>query len=231
MPTIFELIDRLGFLRGMPAVYGMLLTAVLIVVAWDWRLILPALAGQYLVTGLLFVDVLDPRLAIVKLLTGLFVCLILYITARQVNYGRLPVDVSPVEAAALEQENRVRVGPYLLPTSLPFRIFAVLVVVLAAWLLAQRPGFWLPALPLGLEHLNLAVYVLMGSGLLSLGLTADPLRAGLGILMLMTGFELYYSVLEQSASVLLLLAVTNLLLALVISYLTQARHALSALVD
>jgi hypothetical protein len=49
-----------------------LLTAVIIVVAWDWRLALLALAGQYLLAGLLFADVLDPRLMVVKVLNGLF---------------------------------------------------------------------------------------------------------------------------------------------------------------
>lgn len=231
MLTIFDWLNRFDFMRGLPSVYVVLLTAVIIIVAWDWRVVLLALAGQYLAAGLLFVDVLDPRLAIVKLFAGLFVCLILYMTARQVNYGRLPVDVSAQEAAGLRLENRVRVGPYLLPTSLPFRIFAALFAIVAAWALAQRPEFVLPALPVELDHLNLAVYGLGVMGLFGLGLTADPLRAGLGVLMFMTGVELYYSVLEQSIAMLALLAIGNLVLALVISYLTQARHALPVLVD
>jgi hypothetical protein len=46
-----------------------------------------------------------------------------------------------------------------------------------------------------------------------------------------TGFELFYSALEQSLAMLALLAVANLAIALVISYLVQARHAISALLD
>ena len=231
MPTIFDLLNQFDYMRGLPAVYVVLATAVLIVLAWDWRLTLLALLVQYLTAGLLFVDVLDPRLAVVKVLVGLFVCLILYMTARQVNYGRLPVDVAADEAAGLGLERRVRVGPYLLPTSLPFRFFAAVLIVLVAWVLAQRPAFQLPVLSDSLTYLNFAVYGLAGLGLLGMGLTADPWRAGLGLLLFLTGFELFYSALEQSVAMLALLAVTTLLLTLFIAYLTQARHALPALVD
>ncbi|MCP4425974.1 MAG: hypothetical protein GY803_15890 [Chloroflexi bacterium] len=219
----------MSFLRGLPATYIVLLTAVLIVMAWDWRLSLLALTGQYLVASLLFVDVLDPRLAVVKLLIGLFVCLILYMTARQVNYGRLPTDVSANEVAEFGLGNRSRVGPYRLP-AVPLRVLAAIIVLLVVWIVAQRPGFGLPALPVEAAHLNLAVYGLAGLGLLGLSLTADPLPAGLGLFILMTGFELYYSALEQSAALLAALAAANLALALAVAYLTQARYA-AALAD
>ncbi|MEJ2748185.1 MAG: hypothetical protein P8183_09805 [Anaerolineae bacterium] len=231
MPTIFDLINKFDFMRGLPAVYVVLLMAIIIVMAWDWRVTLLALLVHYLTASLLFVDVLDPRLAVVKLLVGLFVCLILYITARQVNYGRLPIDVAPEEAAGLGLERRVRVGPYTLPTSLPFRFFAAIMIVLAAWALAHSPTFQLPALSDALTYLNWAVYGLAGLGLLGMGLTADPWRAGLGMLLFWTGFELFYSTLEQSVAVLALLAVVTMLITLFIAYLTQARHALPALVD
>jgi hypothetical protein len=108
IPTIFDWLDRLGFLRGSPAVYLVLLTAVIIVISWDWRLSLATLAGQYLVAGLLFVEILDPRLAMVKVLAGLFVCIILAITAGQVNWGRLPTDVTSAEMTQLEPVRRVQ---------------------------------------------------------------------------------------------------------------------------
>lgn len=231
MPTIFDLINRFEFMRGLPAVIMVLLAAIVIVMAWDWRVTLLALLVHYLAVGLLFIDVLDPRLAVVKLLVGLFVCLILYMTARQVNYGRLPIDVTAEEAAGLGLERRVRVGPYTLPTSLPFRFFAAIMMVLVAWALAQQPAFQLPVLPEALNYLNWVIYGLAGLGLLGMGLTADPWRAGLGMLLFLTGFELFYSALEQSVAVLALLAVVTLLITLFISYLTQARHALPALVD
>lgn len=231
MPTIFDLINRFDFMRGLPAVTVVLFMAIIIIMAWDWRVTLLALLVHYLTVGLLFVDVLDPRLAVVKLLVGLFVCLILYMTARQVNYGRLPVDVAPAEAVGLGLERQVRVGPYTLPTSLPFRFFAAIMIVLVAWALSQQTTLQLPILSDSLAYLNWAVYGLAGLGLLGMGLTADPWRAGLGMLLFLTGFELFYSALEQSVAMLALLAVVTLLITLFIAYLTQARHALPALVD
>ena len=77
--TIFDLLDQLAILRGMPSVVVLLAAAFVAVVAWDMR---PAILGvfvHYLPAGLLFVDVLDPRLAVVYTLAGLFVCAILLI--------------------------------------------------------------------------------------------------------------------------------------------------------
>ncbi len=228
IPSIFDYLRYFDFLRGDPAAYVVIITAAVILVVRDWRLSLMALIVQYLVAGFLFADVLDPRLAFMKVLVGLFICLILYITARQVHWGKLPEDVTAEEAVQLRQERLVRFGPYVLPTSTPFRIFLALMVILAMWALAQRPGFHLPAVP---DHVNLAVYALVGLGLVGVSLTTEPLKAGMGLLTFFTGFELFYSALEQSLAMLALLAVANLTIALVIAYLVQARHAISALLD
>ncbi len=227
IPTIFDWLERLEPWRGFPAAYVVLGAAIVILVARDWRLTLFALLAQVLATSLLFVDVLDPRLAVVKLLTGLFICLILYITARQVRWGELPEDVSPVEAVQLQAERQIRLGPYLLPTSAPFRLLLALLLALVVWTVSQQPGFRLPAITQG--HLTLGVYALVLFGLMQVSLTAEPLKAGLGLLMVMAGFELFYHALEQSVLMLAALAATNLVLALAISYLTQVRHSPEAI--
>lgn len=230
-PTIFDLLNRFDYLRGSPAAFAVLLTAVVILVVQDWRFSLLALALQYLFAGFLYVDLLDPRLAIVKVLVGLFVCLILYLTARQVNWGRLPVDVTEAEVIRLSQERRLRLGSDVLPTTTPFRLFLTLMMVLVVVTLAQRPDYQLPVVPESLGHLHLAIYALAGLGLLGLALTAEPLQAGMTVLMFLSGFELFYSALEQSVAMLAALAAVNLVVALAVAYLTQARHALPALFD
>ena len=228
-PTIFDWLARFQFLQGFPAAYLVFLTAIIIVVVRDWRISLLALLGQYLVSGLLFVELIDPRLAVVKLLTGMFVCLILYVTARQVAWGQLPDDVLPVEAVQPRAERQIRFGPYLLPTTLPFRLFLALMMALAIWTIGQQPAFQLPAVTQ--PHLTLAMYALAGMGLLQVSLTAEPLTAGMGLLMFLAGFELFYHALEQSVLMLAALAATNLVLALTVAYLTQIRHAPDALFD
>jgi len=64
LPTIFDWLDYFSAMRGYPAVYVVLMTAVLVAVAWDWRLSILALMGHYLFAGLLFVDLIDPHLAL-----------------------------------------------------------------------------------------------------------------------------------------------------------------------
>ncbi|MCA9898541.1 MAG: hypothetical protein H6654_11905 [Ardenticatenaceae bacterium] len=230
-PTIFDWLERLDSLRGFTAAYAVLITAVLVIILWDWRLALAALAAQYFFAGLLFVDVLDPRLAMVKLLAGWFACLILYFTARQVNWGGRPQDVAADELQNVAPERTFQVGPLRIPTSLPLRLLLVLLMLWLITSLFQRPDFALPAIGDSLNYLSLAIFALVVLGLLALALTSEPLKAGMGVFMFLTGFELFYSALDQSATMLILLAAANLVLALVVAYLVQMRHAIPALVD
>lgn len=230
-PTIFDWLERLDGLRGFPAAYAVLVTAVLVIIIWDWRLALAVLAGQYFFAGLLFVDLLDPRLAVVKLLAGWFACLILYVTARQVNWGGQPQDVTPDEMDNVAPEKTFQIGPMHLPASLPLRLLLVLLMLWLITTLFQRPDFSLPAIASSMTYLSLAILALAGLGMLALAITSEPLKAGMGVLMFLTGFELFYSALDQSATMLIVLAAVNLILALVVAYLVQMRHAVPALVD
>jgi hypothetical protein len=230
-PTIFDWLERFDFLRGYPAAIGVLVTAVIIVLAWEWRIAILALAAQYLFVTLLYVDVLDPQLAATKLLTGLFVCIILAITAGQVHWGRLPVDVLPEEAAQIKAEQRLKIGRFSMPTSGLLRLAAVLIMALVLVALTSEVGAGLPVLLDTEPYFEWAVLGLMAFGLLALAISPEPLRAGMGLLMFLSGFELYYSLLEQSLAMLAVLAALNLLAAVVISYLVQRRYAIPALLD
>ena len=231
IPTIFDWFTRFDFLRGLPAVYLVLLTAVFIIIVWDWRLALVALAGQYLVAGLLFADIFDPRLAMVKVLVGLFNCLILTITAGQVNWGRLPTDVTLEEMSQLEPVQRVQLGRFRVLANVPLRLFLAAAMLVVVLVVAGRPSYQLMAVDESLSYLNLAVYALVAMGLLGLSLTTDPLQAGIGALLFLLGFELFYGALEQSGTMLTALAAINLAVTVAIAYLTQARFAFKAMMD
>ena len=97
--------------------------------------------------------------------------------------------------------------------SLPFSAAAWLLLFLFMPTATARQGWALQLLALLLLPL-------------ALGLTTEPLKAGMGLLTFMTGFELFYNNLEQSVAMIIFLALANLTLALTISYLTQTRHAL-----
>ena len=54
----------------------------------------------------------------------------------------------------------------------------------------------------------------------------------MGVLMFLTGFELFYSALDQSPTMLIIFAASNAYVgASHVAYLVQMRHAIPALVD
>lgn len=228
IPTIYEFLAYLEPLRGRPAAILVLITASLILILWDWRWLLLALIVQYLVVGLLFADVILPHLAFMKVLVGTFNCLILYITARQVNFGRLPEDVTEEEADQLVEKRLVQIGPMTLPSDVPLRVFLALIVMIVVWVLSQNASFLLPEVP---EHVNLAILSLAGMGLVTFSLIVEPLKAGMGLLTFMTGFELFYLAVEQSIAMLAILFIAELMIVLSIAYLMQVRHSFLTLLD
>jgi hypothetical protein len=109
------------------------------------------------------------------------------------------------------------------PTNFPFRVAAALMAGAAAWYLATRPGYVLPGLD-SLPATNTAALLLMSLGLLNLGLTEEPLNAGMGLLVLLLGFELFYAAVEPSLAVMALLVGVEFSIALAVSYLALVGH-------
>jgi hypothetical protein len=209
MPIFIEILEKMSFLIGTPAVAGLALTASLIVVSGDWRLSLLALLAQYILSGLLFTRLLPPQLALIKIYVGALICPMLYWAARRVAWTR--------------KRHRQPEGPPLPPwpaltMGLPFRVLGMVLIGLAVY--ALGPAYPLPQVP---WEIDLACYWLGLSGLLGLILTDEPFQAGLALLTFVTGCELFYAGLESSLLAMGFLAVGNLLLALVVVYLTVAR--------
>ncbi len=97
-----------------------------------------------------------------------------------------------------------------------FRIFASGLVLLAITTVAINPTDWLPVSTLPLTW---GALVLIGLGILHLGMTLQPLRVILGLLTTMLGFEILYTIVENSILVSALLVVFTLALALIGCYL------------
>lgn len=210
---MFAWIESFKFLSGNGAVLLILATAVFILLIPDVRLALAGLAVQYFGLMLLYATVIDPRLALMKLSVGWFVCLILLVTGQQVRWGQT-ARVRPVRLG----EKEVSVTAV--------RGVLALVMLIIVWLLAQQN---LPfALPESVAYLNVAVYGLVGFGLLGVFTASEQLlRAGMGVLMLLAGLELYYTVATQDQSLtgIALMAVLNLAVALIVAALVQKRYA------
>lgn len=222
IPTIFDLLDRLAFLRGTPSVVIALVAALAAVALWDMRLVLPALLIHYLAAGLLFVDILDPRLAFVYTLTGLFVTAIMLVTARQVNWGRPPAGLSAEEMAQLGLASGRKMGPIVITERRLLRLgLAALVLVATLWA-GRAAALPLIVVPPELAYIGPAIAGLAGLGLTGLATTTEPLPGGTGLLILLTGFSLFYGFLDQSLVMTIALVMAQLVVALVAGYLAQA---------
>lgn len=216
MLTMEQLLNSLAFLQGVPAVFLVIFTAVILLFIQDWRWSLAALIVQYLIAAILFAWTLEPGMAGIKLIVGLFTSLILFLTSRQVSWGQNSVDITE----SVSRSGRpVTIGPLTLPADMLLRPAMALMVGAVALLILPRsadapmPGTY-----------ALAAYALVVLGLITLGVHLRPFKAGLGLLTFLTGFDLLYSALAFSDTLLIFFTIAHLATALAITYLTQRRY-------
>lgn len=221
-PTIFDLLDQLAFLRGTPSTIIVLVAALIAIIVWDMRLVLPALLVHYLAAGLLYVDILDPRLAFVYTLIGVFISGMMLVTSWQVNWGRPPRGLSAVEAADRGASGSRRFGPLTITDRGVLRFgFAAFVLGVTFWM-TRSSDLPLIVVPDGLAYIAPAIVGLAGLGMVGLSTTAEPLKGGVGLLILLTGFSLFYGFLNQSLIMTIALTMAQLTVALATGYLAQA---------
>ncbi|PKN91165.1 MAG: hypothetical protein CVU44_20610 [Chloroflexi bacterium HGW-Chloroflexi-6] len=181
----------LEFLRWFAAIL-VLFTSVTLLLSRDWRWSLGVLAAQYLAIFLLFLIHWPLTMSAAKLVTGWMAAAILGVTL--VNQA----DFLPVQSS---------------------RIFKFLLALVVAGAVIQGVlvvNDWIPdaGFPLVLASL-----MLIGQGLLQLGMTVEPFRATLGLLTVLSGFELLSAPLDNSVLVTAMLAAATLGIALAGSYL------------
>lgn len=182
-----------AFLEYLPI--GLIMAATVgLLVSQHWRWSILSLALQYLAMFLLITQVWPIGLAAVKLITGWMAGAVL--SASQ-----------PAAGLAEESSSSVygRVFRILAGAIVWLVVFSVQPVV--AQVIPLQPNFLIGGLGL------------IGMGLLQLGVTTRPLRVILGLLTLLSGFEILYAAVEGSILVTGLLVVVNLGLALAGAYL------------
>jgi hypothetical protein len=210
-----------------PAVVLLIVAATALVVFADWRVRLGALLAQYIAAAILVSQLVLLDVAAAKMLAGLVATGILAVTALQFS--------GSIRAPLAEPRDEPQTGPngdgaspaerrFALPTGFPFRVMAALMVSAMAGYLASQPSLVLPGLQTA-PAVNTASYLLIALGLLNLGLTEEPLRAGMGLLTVMTGFELFYAAVEPALAVVALLAASQLAVALAVSYLAAVTYS------
>jgi len=171
-------------------------TALILLVSRDWRVSMSALGAQYVGVFILVSLAWPIEYAVVKLVTG-------WISAAVIGMGL--VD----QALAWEDE----LGRWL--SGVLFRVFLAGFIGFVAFVLTPGVGRWVLRAS---EVQIMGGLLLIGLGLVHLGLTAQPIRVVLGLLTVLSGFEIFYATMETSLLVNAMLAVVTLGLALTGAY-------------
>lgn len=206
--SLDALFRQLSILIGLPSVYLAGAAAVVIVVARDWRAVLFGYAVVSVVLALLLSQVIPAEWALQQALIGGLIAVMLYLSARQLRTYR-----------GLYQSPELR-WPQMASLS-SFRLLAVLLV--AVTFIVARDNIHLPLIEPVLRD---ALLWLVLMGLLGLMLHAEPLHAGLSLLILLGASQLLLFTLIQDRLVVGLMQGVQLLLGLAIAYLMLA-HGLS----
>lgn len=182
------------------AVVVIVITSTGLLLTRDWRWSIILLAIQFLSMFVLTLQHWPLGMASVKVVAGWMSAAILGMTR-----------------SGLTSEDVAEASPW--PGGWLFRLFAAGVVVLIV--AAVTPGVDTIMADAGFPVTNGSL-LLIGMGLLHLGISGKILRVTIGLMTVLSGFEVMYAAVEGSVLVAALLAVINLGLALVGAYLMIA---------
>lgn len=182
------------------AVVVILITSVGLLLVRDWRLSIIFLAVQYLCMLIMVLQHWPLGMATVKVVAGWMSAAILGMTR------------SGLASQGFDEES-------IWPRGRLFRLFAAgMVGVIVS---AVTPSVSTIMADAGFDVTGGSL-LLIGMGLLHLGITTSILRVTIGLMTVLSGFEIIYSAVEGSVLVAALLAIINLGLALTGSYLMIA---------
>ena len=228
-----DVLKTLSSIPGLAVLIGLIVAAALLVVLVNWRLLILALGVQYLLIGLMLTRVVPLELAAVKALVGVMICPVLFITARRVRWGQIdhPEEVeadqlpsepaTPDRPAAKPAVRRSIIG-WLISPGFPLRLMAALLTAVLAVSLALRNPLSVTGDALVSRDITIGTFGLLLLGLLNILLNENPLKVGVGLLSLLAGFEMFYTSVEPTLTIVGLLGLTNLIIGLAIAYLTTA---------
>lgn len=215
---VLDLKDLVTFLSQLPpatAVSIFFVTGSILALIRDWRVSIVTLLIQYLALGMTLIHLVRPEIAVAKVLVGVIICPMLYLSARQASWRR---RLTRIHDQFRPVVGRRTLANDVFPSGRSFRLIAVLLLAVVTFSLAR--SYPLSVLP---SVVSIAIYWLVLVGLFVLMLTEEPLKIGQGLLTALTGFELWYTTLEARLVLVGMWGAINLLLALVIGYLTVAR--------
>lgn len=184
------------------AVILILVTSTGLLIARDWRWSIILLAVQYVGVFILTLQHWPLGMASVKLVAG-------WMSAAILGMTRSSFPSLEIEEQGFWPRGRL------------FRLFAAGIVLLIVW--ATTPSVNTIMADAGYAVTGGSL-LLIGMGLFHLGITSYILRVVIGLMTVLSGFEILYSAVEGSILVAALLATINLGLALVGAYLLIAQN-------
>ena len=185
---------------ALPAVILAFLTASILLISWEWRISIFSLSLQYACVFVLVSLTWPSEIAAVKVVAGWIAGVVLSLAL--IN---LPGGISDERP--------------LIVSDLIFRILAAILAGLFAFTGGAKLISWLPEITLLQAYGGM---ILIALGLLHLGLTSQPFRVVLGLLTVLSGFEILYAAVESSILITGLLAAVTLGLAMLGAYLITA---------
>jgi hypothetical protein len=210
MPSLDDLSRAFAAVSSFQLLIGLLLAVGVVMLIADWRVSLLALAGQYILVAILLSTLIPLQIAAVRMIAGGLVATMFYITARRVKGARR--QRSPSDPPVLEEP--IRSGVFWM--NMPFRIIALALVALSVialsgqFVLLNAPTlFWVTGL-----------WLAMG-GLVTIALTRDALKMGMGLLFFTSGFGIIYLSIDSSLLVYGLLVISDLVIALAVAHIAS----------
>lgn len=185
----------------LPIVILSFITASILLISWDWRISIFILALQYVVVVVLVSSSWPIETAAVKLVAGWMACAVMVLALRNLHGYRINGGVKSI-------------------SEIMFKLIAAVMAGLFAFTGGTRLVLWLPEI--GIEQAFGSI-LLIALGLLQLGLTNHPFRVVLGLLTVLSGFEILYAAVESSILIAGLLALVTLSLAIICAYLLTAQ--------
>ncbi len=168
----------------------------LMLIVSDWRMRVAGLASLYFVGFIVILQIWPVALASVKLISGWM--------------GIALLSTSILNSMDQASDHR-------LPSEMIFRFLMTALIWIVVAAIAPSINEWLP-----IPYTNLYIGVsLMGSGLIFMSLTEDFFEIILGLLTILTGFDIIYSSLEGSALVTGIYAFIIILICLLSGYFSS----------
>jgi hypothetical protein len=210
MPSLDDLARAFAAVSATQLVLGLLVAVAVVMLVTDWRVSLLALAGQYILVAILLSTLIPLQIAAVRMIAGGMVATMFYVTALRVNARRRRQR----SAQSTVPADPIVRGIFWM--NLPFRFVALVLVGLSVvalsgqFVLLNAPTvFWVTGLWLAL------------GGLVTIALTRDALKLGMGLLFFTSGFGVIYLSIDNSLLIYALLVISDLVIALAVSHIAS----------